>query len=246
MSLLPPSPFSPTRRRLLGRLGLLAAAWPAGRLLHAQEAPEVPPDLGFIRLVNAVGAPGRLKVRINGTEADPAGFKSGDATGAVGLSPASYQVELEHETLGKATLQAAVETGKIATVIAFKQDKPAEKSKSRAAAKEAAEKDGPRLGWHLDQSAVSPPEIDLPTLTLVQLTAAEEVRFQVSGKPAPASVGKPVRVPITKAMGAFPEVQLQGKAVCLLNFKFPADQLAVFFTGADGQLRHAQLRNDVQ
>lgn len=238
------SPFQ-SRRHIFAGAALLLTAWLP---LPAQEAPglEVPPDLAFIRLVNAVGLPGRLKVRINGNEADPAGFQQGDATGAVGLAPKSYPVELEHETLGKETLEVPLQTGQITTVIAYMTEKPALDPKTKKPAKGEAEKKGPRLAWHLDQSPTSPPDLKQPALTLVQLTPADEMDFKVSGTPVTVPAAKPVRVPITRAMGAFPGVHYQSKPVSLLNFKFPADQLVVFFIGDDGTLKQAPMRNDVQ
>lgn len=231
---------------LLSLLTLLPAA------LSAQESPpgaepppvpEVPPDMGFIRLVNAIGLPGVLQVRIDGTEASPEGFKPGEATGAVGLSPASYKVELEHAVLGRESLEVSIQTGQISTVIAYRTEKPDPKAQPPAKAKQEP---APRLAWQVDQSPVSPPELEKPTLTLLQVTPLDTLPLRVSGASASARMAEPVRVPITAAMGAFPEVQFEGRAVCLLNFKFPADQLVVFFTDEKGQLRHAPMRNDVQ
>lgn len=230
-------------------LGLLAA-WPFA--LPAQEnaalaaspaLPEVPADLGFIRLVNAIGLPGGLLVRVDGTEASPEGFKAGEATGAVGLTPTAYTIELEHAVLGKETLEVNIQAGQISTVIAYRTEKPESKAKAEAKAKRQP---GPRLAWQVDQSPVSPPELERPTLTLLQVTPLDMLPLSVSGTAASARAAEPVRVPITSAMGAFPEVHHRGRPVCLLNFKFPADQLVVFFTDEAGQLRYAPMRNDVQ
>ena len=242
--------FAFRRRRFTLLLLSLLPLLPAG--LSAQETatttepspvPEVPPDMGFLRLVNAVGLPGVLQVRIDGAEAAPEGFKAGEATGAVGLPPGSYKVELEQASLGKVALEVNIRTGQISTVIAYRTEKPESKAKAAAKGKSAT---GPRLAWKVDDSPVSPPELDRPTLTLLQVTPLDTLPLSVSGTAASARAAEPVRVPITPAMGAFPEVHHQGRAVCLLNFKFPADQLVVLFTDEGGQLRHAPMRNDVQ
>lgn len=229
---------------LLSLLVLLPASLSAQEDTSAAEStpvPEVPPDMGFVRLVNAVGLAGVLQVRINGTEASPEGFKMGEATGAVGLLPASYKVELEHASLGKETLEVNIQTGQISTVIAYRTEKPEAKTTAKG-----KPEPGPRLAWMVDESPVSPPDMDRPHLTLLQVTPLDTLPLSVSGTATSARVAEPVRVAITPAMGAFPEVHHQGRAVCLLNFKFPADQLVVFFTDESGQLRHAPMRNDVQ
>lgn len=245
-----PAVLAIRRRRFIPLLLCLPALLPGA--LSAQETattkepspvPEVPPDMGFLRLVNAVGLPGALQVRIDGTEAAPEGFKMGEATGAVGLSPGSYKVELEHASLDKESLEVNIQTGQISTVIAYRTEKAEPKAKSTAKGKSEP---GPRLAWKVDDSPVSPPELDRPTLILLQVTPLDTLPLSVSGTAASARVAEPVRVAITPAMGAFPEVHYQGRAVCLLNFKFPADQLVVFFTDEAGQLRHAPMRNDVQ
>lgn len=245
-----PAALAFRRRRFIPLLLSLLAHLPGA--LSSQEAaaptepppvPEVPPSMGFLRLVNAVGLPGALQVRIDGTEAAPEGFKAGEATGAVGLPPGSYKIELEQALLGKEALEVSIQTGQISTVVAYRTEKPEAKAKAVAKGKSVP---APRLAWKVDESPVSPPELDRPTLTLLQVTPLDTLPLSVSGTAASARAAEPVRVGITPAMGAFPEVHYQGRAVCLLNFKFPADQLVVFFTDEAGQLRHAPMRNDVQ
>ncbi len=250
----------PSNRRILACLAVLATAG-MPTCLSAQETvpavtapeavpevipPEVPADMGFLRLVNAVGLPGVLRVRIDGIEVGRRGYKEGEATGSVGLEPKSYQVELTHEALGKETVQVPVQTGQIITVIAFKTEKPDQDPKTRKALKDKPEKTAPRLASHLDLEPVSPPDLKASVLTLLQLTSSEEIIFTMSGTSVPANSGKPVRIPITGAMGRFPDVHLQGKPVCLLNFDSPAEQFVVLFTGEDGSLKNAQMRNDGQ
>ncbi len=241
---------APCRRRFIPLLLGLLAVLPFS--LSGQEnaaptepppVPEVPADMGFLRLVNAVGLSGALQVRIDGTEAAPEGFKAGEATGAVGLSPGTYKVELEHVLLGKEALEVNIQTGQISTVVAFRTEKSEPNAKATSKSKQEP---GPRLAWKLDQSPVSPPDLERPSLTLLQVTPLDTLPLSVSGTAASARAAEPVRVAITPAMGAFPEVHYQGRAVCLLNFKFPADQLVVLFTDEAGQLRHAPMRNDVQ
>jgi hypothetical protein len=237
------SPSLPRRRFLTNSLALAASAvapWPLSAL-------EVPTDFAFLRLVDAVELPGLLFMRVDGIEADPAGFKQGFATEGIALAPKTYQVELEHETLGKEKLTVTLETGKISTIVAYKTEKPPEESKvAKAGPKPGPKKDGPRLVWHLDESPASIARSKDVSVTIVQLTAQDVMEFQVAGTPATARAGEPVRVPITRSMGTFPTINHQGKEVCVLNYDVRADKLVVFFTGTDGSLQFAQLRNDVQ
>lgn len=216
---------------------LLAAA------VVSQAQEEAPAGLGYVRFVNATGQAGRLMVKLNGSEADPSGYGDGEATGSLGLPPQTYQIELKHEGLGEGKLPVALKAGEVTTVIAL----------STAAAKEGGEKGAKageeaklEMGWHVDQSPVSPAEPEEPVLKLLQFTPSEELAMSVSGKSCPVPRGKAAAVRITTELGAFPEVELAGRTVCLLNFKIPADQMVVFYTGEGGVLKHAQLRNDGQ
>ncbi len=236
-------PSWPRRRFLTNSLTMIASAWAPLSL----PALEVPTDLGFLRLVDAVELPGLLYMRVDGIEADPAGFKQGFATEGIGLAPKTYQVELEHETLGKEKFTVTLETGKIATIVAYKTEKPPEEPKvAKAAPKAEPKKEGPRLAWHLDESPASIAGTKDVSVTILQLTAQDVMDFQVSGTPASARSGQPVRVPITRAMGTFPAINHKGKDVCELNYDVRADKFVIFFTGSDGSLRCAQLRNDMQ
>lgn len=206
---------------------------------------EVPTDLGFLRLVDAVELPGLLYMRVDGIEADPAGFKQGFATEGIGLAPKIYQVELEHETLGKEKFPVTLQTGRISTIVAYKTEKPPEEPKVAKVPKAEPKKPGPRLVWHLDESPASIAGSKEASVTILQLTAQEVMDFKVSGTPASARSGQPVRIPITRAMGTFPTIDYQGKEVCVLNYDVRADKIVIFFTGSDGSLKFAQLRNDV-
>ena len=208
---------------------------------------EVPPNLGFIRLMNAIGEAGQLKISINNEETNPGGYPMGEATGALGLPEGSYQVSLDHETLGKERVSMTLKKGQISTLVVFQELKQLQDQNNQLAKVDGkAVENKPTLAWHVDESPTSPPDTINPILKLLQFTPAAELAFSVDKVPAITERGKPNSVAITQAMGAFPEVVLAGKSVCLLNFKAPADQLVVFFTGPGGILKHAVMRNDVQ
>lgn len=230
-----------SRRRMLA--ALVSACLPLP--LVAAEEGATPESLGLFRLVNAIGLPGKLKVRVDGINPRPSGFPAGEATAAIGLQPKSYQVELEHEALGTGTVMVTVATGMISTVIAYKTEKAAKDPKAAKSTKEKDEKAGPKLAWHVDQAPVSPPKLKEPKLTLMQLTTNEKMDFKIGGTLVSLASEKPSQIPVTKSMGSFPEVLFQERLVCGLNLDKPADMLVVFFPGADGMLKFAQTRNDV-
>lgn len=211
----------------------------------ATEAPAVPADMGFIRFVNAVGLAERVKLKVDGIEPNPAGYGQGEMTGTVGLSPKTYQLELEHPLLGKRTLPMDVQTGQITTIIAFKTDKPDKDAKKKVPGS-PPEKKGPRLACYLDTSPVGQSGAAAPELSVVQVTASASLALKVASTAVAVPTEKKVVVPITKGMGNFPEIHHEAKAVCLLNFTEPADKLVVFFTGDDGSLKSVQGSNNIR
>lgn len=238
-----PSVRSPLHSRRQVLAALVSACLPLP--LMAQDIP-IPANMGFFRLVNAIGLPGVLKLKVDGISPRPAGFKEGEATGAVGLEPKSYQVELEHEALGTQSVTVNVQTGMISTLVAYKTEKPEKDPKTgKIKAAPAGEKPGPRIAWCVDEAPISQVKLNQPKLTVLQVTANEKMDFKVEKTPVTALAAKPTLVEITKAIGAFPEVRVQDKFVCGLNFDSPADQLVVFFAGSDGLLKFAVTHNDV-
>jgi hypothetical protein len=189
-------------------------------------------------------------VFIEGTVADPAGYPDGEATGALGLLPKVWNIELEHEALGKLKVPVELKMGEISTVIALAvPESPQEADKGKDKGKQKVDDEAAEaklvLGSHTHVAKALVPEGD-SSLTLLQFTPAKELSLSVSGTAYAVPRATQITLPITAKIGAFPEVHLAGRAVCLLNFKFPADQVVVFFTGTDGVLKHAPLRNEVQ
>ncbi len=210
----------------------------------AQEPPqeiEIPPDLGFLRIVNATGHPGRLWVKVNGVKlAASTGYEDGTATGAMGIAQGTLQVEMRHDSLEEVKLSVALKTGQVTTLIAA----PERKKKAEPAAEDEAE-ETPKLAAHLLELPATGPE-DEPTLSLIQFTSAAQLTVTVAGITCALEPAAPQTIAITPAMGGFLDVLFGDKTVAQLNFKDPAGQGVVFYTDAKNTLKSAQFRNDVQ
>jgi hypothetical protein len=212
------------------------------RLVVAQEEPEfeIPPDLGFLRIVNASGHPGPLWVTVNGVKlAAATGYEDGVATGAMGIQDKSLVLEMKHDGLGEVKQAVTLKAGVITAVIAVAEKKSDPK-------KGADEKEGKvELVLHLLELPVS--QSDQPsTLTLMQFTPAGVISTEVAGSTMALEKGKAQSMTMLPSLGAFQEVKLQGQIVAQLNFKNAAGQVVVLYTNPEGVVKSTQFRNDVQ
>ena len=112
------------RRSFLFLLALVLM--PAG--LQAQE--EDQPKVGFIRLVNAVGAgTGNIHLKIDGVDRYPTGYKLGERTGGVGLPAGSKKIAISKNGVEEGSTTFTVNPGETTSMIAFSEKVPAEKDK---------------------------------------------------------------------------------------------------------------------
>ncbi|WP_367871407.1 hypothetical protein [Luteolibacter sp. Populi] len=106
-------------------IALIAILLPAG--LSAQEEP---PKVGFIRLVNAVGAgTGNVHLKIDGQDRYPKGYKLGERTGGIGLAPGAKKIAISKDGVEEGTTTFTVEQGETVSLIAFSEKIPADKDK---------------------------------------------------------------------------------------------------------------------
>ncbi len=200
---------------------------------------QIPPDLGFLRIVNATGRPGKLWVTVNGVKlAAASGYEDGTATGAMALTEKSLSIEMAHDDLEELKLPVALKAGVVTTLIAFVEMAPLDESKKD-------EEKKPKLAAHALELPANKPG-DKSTLSLIQFTPASQLTVSVAETTCALEAGKPQTIDITPEMGAFLDVKLQGKTVAQLNFMDPAGQGVVLFTDTAGVLKSAQFRNDVQ
>src|SRR5688572_3853331 len=109
---------------LLARLAcLLLTLLPAISLAQGGK-----PQVGFIRLVNAVGpGTGNTKLLIDGENMYPKGYKLGQRTGGIGLEAGSKKIAIEKEGVEEGTTSLKVEAGETISLIAFAEKIPADK-----------------------------------------------------------------------------------------------------------------------
>ena len=138
---------------------------------HAQE--EGPPQVGFIRIVNAV-APGLglANVFVDGDDIFPKGYQLGQRTGGIGLKAGAHSIEVRKEGVESGTTRISLATGETMTLIAFAERLPVEKVD-----------DPPRWAIKILRLKQSDPERGY-RMTLVSVCGKPEVKVQaaVAGK----------------------------------------------------------------
>lgn len=91
-------------------------------------AQESPPQVGFVRIVNAV-APGEGKVSmlIDGEDIFPKGYDLGQRTGGFGLKAGSHTITIKKTGVESGTTKITLNTGETLTLIGFAEKVPAKK-----------------------------------------------------------------------------------------------------------------------
>jgi hypothetical protein len=78
------------------------------------------------------------------------------------------------------------------------------------------------------------------------VTPAKELPVEVASTRLNLEFGNPRSMNITRDMGDFHDVTIQGKIVAQLNFRDPAGQGVVLYTDQNGVVKSSQFRNDVR
>jgi hypothetical protein len=92
----------------------------------AQEKKDVTPPVGFIRIANAVApGTGTVRVKVNGKEPYPAGYKFAAVTGGIGLLPGSHTVKFERDGVKEGTTTITVSKDQTVTLIPYAERVPA-------------------------------------------------------------------------------------------------------------------------
>lgn len=96
----------------------------------AQEEPAADPNLGFIRLVNAVAhGEGPLTLHINGENMHPKGYRLGGVTGGMGFPPGMQRVTIKRDGVEEGSTNVRVEKGMTTTLIPYAEKIPASDEK---------------------------------------------------------------------------------------------------------------------
>lgn len=94
--------------------------------LAAREAP----DIGFIRLVNAVSpGTGNLHLEIDGKDMFPKGYQLGQRSGGIGLPAGPKKVRISRDGVEEGSTSIALGLGETVSLIAFAEKIPADKEK---------------------------------------------------------------------------------------------------------------------
>jgi hypothetical protein len=125
------------RRSAVGRLFALATLFvltPLSALLaptaRAQEGNQPDPDLGYIRLVNAVAhGEGNLTLHINGENMHPKGYRLGAVTGGMGFPAGTQRVTIRRDGVEEGSTNVILEKGATTTLIPYAERIPASDEK---------------------------------------------------------------------------------------------------------------------
>lgn len=110
--------------KFLGFLGRLFFV----SLLLSMSSEGKPPEVGFIRIVNAVAVgQGKAAFSIDGRNLYEGGYALGQTTGGYGVKAGSFEVEVSKEGVKTGKTKVNLETGETMTVIAFAELVPAGK-----------------------------------------------------------------------------------------------------------------------
>lgn len=213
---------------LLVRLACLFLALVPGLSLAQGGRPQV----GFIRLVNAVGpGTGNTKLLIDGENMYPKGYKLGQRTGGIGLEAGAKKIAISKEGVEEGTTTLNVEAGETISLIAFAEKIPADKDKPERWAvkilrlKQRAQEKGFRL-------------------TVLSVCKNPEVLFETDiqgrDKPEGSSVKRLMTTTIDLGnAGGDVTVRLRNPAKILTSFRpdDPGNYVLVVYDGADGEVQ---------
>ena len=187
------------------------------------------PQVGFIRLVNAVGpGTGNTKLLIDGENMYPKGYKLGQRTGGIGLEAGSKKIAISKDGVEEGSTSLNVEAGETISLIAFAEKLPADKDKPERwgvkilRLKQRAQEKGFRLTV---LSVCSNPEVLF------------ETDIQGKDKPEASSVKRLMTTTVDLGnAGGDVTVRLRNPAKVLTSFRpdDPGNYVLVVYDGPDG------------
>lgn len=91
-------------------------------------AQDGPPQVGFVRIVNAVAAgEGKASILIDGENIFPKGYDLGQRTGGFGLKSGSHTITIRRDGVEPGSTKVDLKVGETMTLIGFAEKVPAEK-----------------------------------------------------------------------------------------------------------------------
>ncbi|MCU0794978.1 MAG: hypothetical protein MUF31_03480 [Akkermansiaceae bacterium] len=201
----------------------------ASQPLAAQEEPQI----GFIRLVNAVAAgEGNTRILVDGEDLYPDGYQLGQRTGGIGLKVGGRRVTIRKDGIEEGVTTVDVGLGETTTLVAF-----AEKQ-------EPKDEDDP-ITWkaRILRLKQSDPERGY-RLTVVSVCAEKDVTFTIATEARRAFELKTVKrfdtttVDLGNSRGDV-EVRLRDtkEVLCGMSLDEPGNYVAVIYNDAEGKIR---------
>lgn len=135
----------------------------------ASIAQDGPPQVGFVRIVNAVAAgDGKASILIDGEDIFPKGYDLGQRTGGFGLKSGSHTITIRRNGVEPGSTKVDIKVGETMTLIGFAEKVPAEKKE-----------DPPVWKTRILRLKQSDPERGF-RMTLVSVCDKEEVTIQAA------------------------------------------------------------------
>jgi hypothetical protein len=173
-------------------------------------------------------------VHLDADDLQPEGYVSGQCTGAIGFPAKTYQIKIQHTTLGELRLAMPLKPGSVNTLVIFtkmerpKPDQPPKLVLSHYILESPAEE---RAKGH--------------TLTLVQCTPQPTIEFDIAGQPLNVTRLVPGVIRVTKSMGEFPTISIGSAKLCTLNFKEPQDTVVIIYADETGVMKAVSFGNSL-
>lgn len=208
----------------------LLAALVVASPLFAQDPP---PNIGFIRMVNAVAAgEGNTEVLVDGETLYPKGYKLGQKTGGIGLPAGSRRITIRKQGVEEGSTSLGVAAGATTTLIAFAErvepKDPEEEVTYRARILRLKQSD-PERGYRL---------------TVISVCTEEEVAFNVATAARRVFEKTAVKRFDTRTMDlgngrGDVQIKLRGRqeTLCGMSLAAPGNYVAVFYNDAEGNIK---------
>lgn len=209
---------------------IASAALLLAPMLHAQNSP---PQVGFIRIVNAVGpGEGNTTIQVDGAELYPKGYKLGQRTGGIGLNTGSHKITVKKDGVMSGETKVDIGLGQTTTLVVFAErvesEDPEEPVKWQAKILRLKQSD-PERGYRLTVVSVcSEKEVDFHVATESKRTVELKTvkRFNVASADLGNSRGNV-------------EIRVKGadKSLCVLSLDEAGNYVAVLYNDADGKIQ---------
>ena len=195
-------------------------------------AQDIPKDLAFVRIVNAVApGEGRVNVQIDGEDIFPKGYTLGQRTGGLGLKAGAHTISIKKTGVESGNTKITLNTGETLTLIGFAEKVPPKK-----------EGDPPVWVGKILRLKQSDPERGF-RMTLISLCEEDEVKIQavVEGRKTPETAY--VKRLATTSRRSRPDACRSGwsrwraNVVTNVSTDDPGNYVVVLYQDADGKIK---------